>query len=138
MSGIHDVFKVGDEVYFVESRWMAFCRIKKIVHNESRPDYVEYVLEILKLPYHNEYFKPLNTMHKRFSVGRTSGVYFSGMWYFYSPQQFEKYYSEYDVVMISWAKYVIPRLITLTAMVTICIMAVCGCYAVMSLFHVFR
>ena len=128
MSDLYDIFKVGDEIYFVENRWMAFCRIKKIIHDQSRPDYTKYVLEILKLPHRHEYFLAFNKLLKRFWVSRSSGVYYSGMWRFYTPQQFEKYYSDYHVVMISWAKYVLPGLIALAIFVLICILVLSEYY----------
>jgi hypothetical protein len=138
MSDSYGTFKVGDEVYFIENRWMAFCRIKKIIRDQSRPDYTKYVLEILKLPHRHEHFLAFNKILKHFWVGHSTGVYYSGMWRFYSPQQFEKYYGDYRVVMISWARYVIPRLIAFAVFVIIFILTIGGCYELFGIFPLFR
>ncbi len=133
MSDYDDV-KIGDEVYFItESRWMAFCRIKrikKLVRDQPYADQTEYLLEILKLPRHDlhDYFRPYNKLLKHFRVRYTPGVYYSGMWRFYTPQEFESNYADYHVAMIPWTRYAIPQLILLAAIITLCGLAAHGCY----------
>jgi hypothetical protein len=134
MSDYDDV-KIGDEVYYItESRWMAFCRIKRIktsVREQSYPDQTEYLLEVLKLPRHDlhDYFRPYHKILKHFRVRHARGVYFSGMWRFYTPQEFEHYYADYHVVMMPWARYASHQLILLAAIITICSLAVRVCYS---------
>ena len=132
MSDYYRVFRAGDIVYFIENRWMALCRIKKIIRDSSNPDYTEYVLEILKLPYNNEHFRPLNTLRKSFSVSEVSGLYHSGMWYLYNQEQFEKIYGDLQIIMITWARYVTPLIILIIVLVLMCILVMSGCYALFS------
>ena len=129
MGDSYDSFQVGDPVFFVENRWMAFCRIKKIIRDRSRPNYAKYVLEIVRLPRENECFQPLNTILKHFSVSRTAGMYYSGMWHFYTPQEFEENYGDCQPVMINWARYVIPSLIALVTLASLFILTASGCCA---------
>lgn len=124
----YDSFQAGDLVYFIERRWMALCRIKKITRDQSRPNYAEYLLEILKLPIENERFQPLNTILKYFTVSHTSGVAYSGMWHFYTQEAFESSYSEYQTVMITWSRYVAPVYVLLAIALTIFLLVASGCF----------
>jgi hypothetical protein len=125
-------FQAGDLVYFIEKRRMAFCCIEKVVRDQARPDYTEYVLEIIKLPRENERFRPLNTLLKHFSVSCTSGIAYSGMWRFYTPEEFEKYYSHYQTIMISRLRYITPPLVFLLIILVIFLLMVSGCFVLIS------
>jgi hypothetical protein len=91
---IYESLQPGDLVYIVEGRKMAFCRVVKVVRDKSKPDYTEYVLDRVEQWYNHEYFETMSVflLGKRFTVGRTRDIAYSGMWQFYSAEEFEKYY----------------------------------------------
>lgn len=80
----------GDLVYMREINYLALCRIIRVKKNESRPDYTEYVCQIVQQWFPD--YEPVRLIGKRFTVARTAGPghVYSGMWQFYSVDEFEK------------------------------------------------
>jgi hypothetical protein len=94
MLHLYDSLQAGDHVYFVERRKMAFCRVLEVRRDPSRPDYTEYVLDIVEQWYDHEFFEPISILFsgKRLTVSRTEGMAYNGMWQFYTADEFAKYY----------------------------------------------
>jgi hypothetical protein len=86
--------EAGDYVYFIERRKLALCQIVKIKKFDARPDYTEYVLNIVEQWYNHEYFRPLPIfiIGGQLMVSRTEGVAYNAMWQFFSHESFEKHY----------------------------------------------
>ncbi len=91
---IYESLQPGDHVYIMERRKLAFCRVINVIRDKSRPDYTEYILDIVEQWYEHEYFETISVFlaGKRLRVGRQVGFAYSGMWQFYSAENFEKYY----------------------------------------------
>lgn len=123
------LYQPGDFVYFVEGRLMAFCCIDKIVKAKSNPLYTEYVLEIIRQPRNNEFFGPVYSLRRHFTVGRAPGAEgVSGMWRFYTPKEFEYYYSHFRGDMVTWSEYFRPYIYVLGAVLIVLLLVMGGCF----------
>ncbi len=125
----------GDFVYFVEGRLMAFCCIDKIVKTKSNPQFTEYVLEIVRQPRNNEFFRPVYSLRRHFTVGRAPGAEgVSGMWRFYTPKEFEYYYSHFRGDMVTWSEYFRSYIYVLIAVLIVFFLVIGGCLLATRLF----
>lgn len=85
---------------------MVYCRIIEIREDSENSKLTQYKLEIIEQPKKGGFFFPLFTLSKLFTVSRTpeaSGI--SGMWRFYTPEDFQKFYGSYEIEMESWQPY---------------------------------
>jgi uncharacterized protein YqgQ len=101
MESFYNSLQPGDLIYVravatmpspLQNR-LALCRILKIKRDESQPDYIEYICEIVQQWFPD--YGPIRWFGKRLTVGCNIGFIHSGMWHLYSVEEFE---SSHDTV----------------------------------------